>query len=140
VAAAIDAWHRLVRERDAAVLQQLLDEDAVFHSPVVHTPQRGRDITFKYLSSADKVLGGPGFAYIGEWRSNTGAVLEFESEIDGIRINGVDIITFDADGRITHFKVMVRPLKAVNLLHRLMGEQLMRQGGEAGVAKPQPVP
>jgi len=85
-------------------------------------------------------LGGPGFAYIGEWRSNTGAVLEFENEIDGIRINGVDIITFDDDNRITHFKVMVRPLKAVNLLHRLMGEQLMRQEGDAGVARSQPVP
>ena len=70
------------------------------------------------------MLGGPGFAYVGEWRGGTGAVLEFESEIDGIRINGVDIITFGKDGRITHFKVMVRPLKAINLLHRLMGEQL----------------
>jgi hypothetical protein len=96
----------------------------VFESPVVHTPQRGRDITFKYLASADKVLGGPGFAYTGEWRSDTGAVLEFQTEIDGIKLNGVDIITFDADGRITNFKVMVRPLKAINLLHRLMGEQL----------------
>jgi hypothetical protein len=84
----------------------------------------GRDITFKYLSSAEKVLGGPGFAYIGEWRGDTGAVLEFENEIEGIRVNGVDIITFSEDGRITHFKVMVRPLKAINLLHRLMGEQL----------------
>ena len=98
----------------------------VFESPVVHTPQRGRDITFKYLASAGKVLGGPGFNYIGEWRSDNGAVLEFENEIDGIKINGVDIITFDADDRITHFKVMVRPLKAINLLHRLMGEQLAK--------------
>ena len=63
----------------------------------------------------------------GEWRSDNGAVLEFENEIEGIKINGVDIITFDDDGRITHFKVMVRPLKAINLLHRLMGEQLARQ-------------
>ena len=70
------------------------------------------------------MLGGPGFTYVGEWRSDRGAVLEFEKEIDGIKINGVDIITFSADGRITHFKVMVRPLKAINLLHRLMGEQL----------------
>jgi hypothetical protein len=99
-------------------------------------PQRGRDITFKYLSSAEKVLGGPGFAYIGEWRNDTGAVLEFENEIEGIKLNGVDIITFDSDGRITHFKVMVRPLKAINLLHRLMGEELIKQTG--GVAKSQP--
>ena len=73
------------------------------------------------------MLGGPGFAYRGEWRNDTGAVLEFENEIEGIKINGVDIITFDDDGRITHFKVMVRPLKAINLLHRLMGEQLTKQ-------------
>ena len=72
------------------------------------------------------MLGSPTFAYVGEWRSQHGAVLEFENEIDGIRINGVDIITFANDGRITHFKVMVRPLKAINLLHRLMGEQLAK--------------
>jgi hypothetical protein len=111
---------------DTAVLWDLLHPDAVFESPVVHTPQRGRDIVFKYLASAEKVLGGPGFRYVGEWRNDTGAVLEFETEIEGIRINGVDIISFDADHCITHFKVMVRPLKAINLLHRLMGEQLAK--------------
>ena len=72
------------------------------------------------------MLCGPGFRYTGEWRSATGAVLEFEKQIDGITINGVDIITFNADGKIVHFKVMVRPLKAMNLLHRLMGEQLAK--------------
>ena len=77
------------------------------------------------------MLGGPSFKYLGEWTSDTGAVLEFENVIDGIKLNGVDIITFDADGRITHFKVMVRPLKAINLLHQLMGEQLMKQTGGA---------
>ena len=92
----------------------------------LHTPQRGRDITFKYLSSAVTVLGTPSFAFVGEWRSDTGAVVEFEGEIEGIKINGVDIITFNDDGKITHFKVMVRPLKGINLLHRLMGEQLAR--------------
>ena len=120
----LDKWYDCVKSHDRSSLWDLLHPDAVFESPVVHTPQRGRDITFKYLSSADKVLGGPGFAYVGEWRSDTGAVLEFENEIDGIRINGVDIITFGDDGRITPVKVMVRQLKAVNLLHRLMGEQL----------------
>jgi hypothetical protein len=115
-----------MKSHDRAALWDLLHPDAVFESPVVHTPQRGRDITFKYLSSAEKVLAGSGFIYVGEWRSDRGAVLEFENEIDGIKINGVDIITFDADGRITHFKVMVRPLKAINLLHRLMGEQLAK--------------
>lgn len=123
---ALDKWYGYMKSHDPAALWDLLDPDAVFESPVVHTPQRGRDITFKYLAGAEKVLGGPGFRYTGEWRSATGAVLEFEKQIDGITINGVDIITFNADGKIVHFKVMVRPLKAMNLLHRLMGEQLAK--------------
>lgn len=139
--AGLAKWHAYVKTHDHAALWDLLHHpDAVFESPVVHTPQRGRDITFKYLCGADKVLGGPTFAYRGEWRSETGAVLEFENEIDGITINGVDIITFDDEGRITHFKVMVRPLKAINLLHRLMGEELMRQVSAASAVKSQPPP
>ena len=122
----LDKWYGYMKSHDQAALWDLLHPDAVFESPVVHTPQRGRDITFKYLSSAEKVLGGPGFKYVGEWRSDNGAVLEFEKEIDGITINGVDIISF-ADDKITHFKVMVRPLKAMNLLHQLMGAQLAKQ-------------
>lgn len=124
---ALDRWHDFIKSHDEKALWDLLHPDAVFESPVVHTPQRGRDITFKYLASAGTVLGGPGFKYLGEWRNGNGAVLEFENEVEGIKINGVDIITFSDDGRqITHFKVMVRPLKAINLLHRLMGEQLMK--------------
>jgi hypothetical protein len=123
----LDKWYGYMKSHDRTALWDLLHPDAVFESPVVHTPQRGRDITFKYLASAEKVLGGPGFSYVGEWRSATGAVLEFEKEIDGIKLNGVDIITFNEAGLITHFKVMVRPLKAINLLHRLMGEQLTKQ-------------
>ena len=136
--AGLAKWYAYIKSHDYSALRELLHPDAVFESPVVHTPQRGRDITFKYLSSAEKVLGGPGFAYRGEWRNDHGAVLEFENEIEGIKINGVDIITFDAEGRITHFKVMVRPLKGINLLHRLMGEELMRQAGAASAAKSQP--
>jgi hypothetical protein len=120
----LDSWYAFMKSHDRAALWDLLHPDAVFESPVVHSPQRGRDITFKYLASAEKVLGGPGFTYVGEWKSANGAVLEFKNVIDGIEINGVDIITFDAEGRITHFKVMVRPLKAINMLHRLMAEQL----------------
>lgn len=122
----LDGWYAYMKAHDRSALWDLLHSDVIFESPVVHTPQRGRDITFKYLASAETVLGGPGFRYVGEWRSDTGAILEFETIIEGVTINGVDIITFSDDGRITHFKVMVRPLKAVNLLHRLMGEQLMR--------------
>ena len=132
----LDKWYGYMRSHDRAALWDLLHPDAVFESPVVHTPQRGRDITFKYLSSAEKVLGGPGFRYVGEWRSATGAVLEFENVIEGIALNGVDIISFDDESRITHFKVMVRPLKAINLLHRLMGEQLVKEAGEGVATQP----
>lgn len=124
---ALEKWHAYIKAPSAAALADMLHPEVVFESPVVHTPQRGRDITAKYLSAAAVVLGGPKMRYVGEWRNDTSAVLEFEVEIDGITINGVDIISFTADGeRITHFKVMVRPLKAINLLHRLMGEQLAK--------------
>jgi SnoaL-like domain len=119
-------WYDFMKSRDREALWDLLHPDVVFESPVVHAPQRGRDITFNYLTGAVKVLGVPGFTYLGEWHSDTGVVLEFETVIDGIRINGVDLITFDRDNRITHFKVMVRPLKAINLLHSLMAEQLAK--------------
>lgn len=124
---ALDSWYAYMASHDKAALWDLLDPDAVFESPVVHTPQRGREITFKYLAGADQVLGGPEFRYIGEWRNAGGAILEFETEVEGIRINGIDMLAFSGDGlRIVNFKVMIRPLKAINLLHRLMGEQLAK--------------
>jgi len=125
--AALTKWYVYAKSPAPAALGDLLHPDVVFESPVVHTPQRGRDITAKYLTSAVAVLNGPTFRYVGEWLSQNGAVIEFETEIEGILINGVDIITFSNDGeQITRFKVMVRPLKAINLLHRLMGEQLAK--------------
>lgn len=124
----LKAWHDYIKAHDHMALWDMLHPDAVFESPVVHTPQRGRDITFKYLTAADKVLGGPGFKYVGEWANETGAILEFVNEIDGIRIDGIDMITWDSEGKITNFKVFVRPLKAVNLLHQLMGAQLQKAG------------
>ncbi len=106
------------------MLWDMLDPDCVFESPVVHTPQRGRDITFKYLASAGTILGGDGFQYVGEWLNETSAILEFTSELNGIKVNGIDMITFGPNGRIVHFKVMVRPLKAINMVHQLMAAQL----------------
>ena len=124
---ALDSWYAYMASHDKAALWDLLDPDAVFESPVVHTPQRGRDIAFKYLAGADQVLGGQGFRYTGEWHNATGAILEFVTEVEGIRINGIDMLAFSEDGeRIMNFKVMIRPLKAINLLHRLMGEQLAK--------------
>ena len=117
-------WHAFVRSRDPAALHALLAEDAVFESPVVHTPQAGRPIVEKYLLAAMQVLGNETFRYEGEWFAESSAVLEFACEIDGIRINGVDMIAWNEAGRITRFKVMVRPLKAINLLHQKMAARL----------------
>ena len=124
----LNSWYAYMKSQDRAqartALWDLLHPDVVFESPVVHSPQRGRDITFKYLSSAEKVLGGPGFTYVGEWKNAHGAVLEFKNIIDGIEINGVDMIRWNDAGRITDFKVMIRPLKAINLIHQKMAAML----------------
>jgi len=117
-------WHRLVRTRDASGLNDLLAEDAVFHSPVVHTPQRGRALTAMYLSAAFQVFFGESFRYVREIVGASDAVLEFETEIDGIVVNGVDLIKWNPAGQITDFKVMIRPLKAINLIHQRMAAML----------------
>ena len=120
------AWHAVVRSRSMAGLTDLLHDDVVFHSPVVHTPQRGKAITAKYLTGAMHVLNNASFRYEREIVGPRDALLEFVTEIDGIQINGIDLIRWDEDGLIVDFKVMVRPLKAVNLLHQKMGEMLQR--------------
>ena len=124
--APLERWYAYTRSHDVAELQAMLADDCVFKSPVVHTPQVGKAITLAYLSAAFTVLGGEGFRYTREFTSERGAVLEFETEIDGIAINGVDIIEWNDAGLIGDFKVMVRPLKAINLLHQMMGAQLER--------------
>jgi len=120
----IAAWHKLVETKDAAGLDNILADDVVFHSPVVHTPQAGKPITTLYLTAALHVLNNDTFTYLREVISGNNAVLEFSTVMEGITINGVDMISWGADGRITDFKVMIRPLKAVNLVHRMMGEML----------------
>jgi ketosteroid isomerase-like protein len=122
----IATWHKLVKERDAAGLDNILAENVVFHSPVVHTPQAGKPITTLYLTAALHVLNNDTFQYLREVISGNNAVLEFLTVIDGISINGVDMITWDEDGRITEFKVMIRPLKAISLVHKMMGEMLQK--------------
>jgi hypothetical protein len=124
----IDAWHRLVEERNVAALDDILADDAVFHSPVVHTPQRGKHLTKLYLSAAMMVLGNSDFAYVREVIGFSDAVLEFVAKVDGIHVNGVDMIHWNSEGKIDDFKVMVRPLKAVNLLHQLMRQMLEQMG------------
>ncbi len=118
------SWHRVVRSRDASGLADLLANDVVFYSPVVHAPQVGKAITFKYLVAALHVFANDSFRYVREVVCESDAVLEFETEIDGITINGADIIKWNAQGKIIEFKVMIRPLKAINLIHERMGAML----------------
>lgn len=129
----LERWHRYVQGDGSVQLADLIHPDCVFHSPVVFTPQKGRAITVAYLQAAASVFGGGqpsagGFRYRSEIVAGNQAVLEFESELDGIYINGIDMITLATDGdhagTIVEFKVMVRPLQAVNKLHQLMAAQL----------------
>ena len=124
----IAVWHRLVETRDVDGLGTWLADDAVFHSPVVHTPQRGKSITRTYLAAAFSVFFNETFHYVREVRGPRDAVLEFEVELDGIHVNGVDMIRWDDAGLVTEFKVMLRPLKAVDLIHRKMGAMLQARG------------
>ena len=125
----LELWHEMLHKRDLARIDEVLAEDCVFLSPIVHTPQRGRALTRMYLTAALNVFN-ESFQYTKEVVSPQHAVLEFTCEVDGIVVNGVDIMTFDDAGKIIEFKVMVRPLKAVNLLHakmRAMLEQMSAQ-------------
>ena len=122
----IAAWHKLIETKDAAALDNILADNVVFYSPIVHTPQKGKPITKLYLTAALYVFNNDSFKYLREVISNNNAVLEFSTVIEGITVNGVDMITWGADGRITEFKVMVRPLKAINLIHKIMKLELQK--------------
>ena len=118
-------WHEYMQGAgDPALLSDLLADDAVFHSPVVHTPQAGKAVVMAYLVAAAHVLGNDSFHYVRELVDGDEMMLEFVTELDGISINGVDIIRWNGDGKITDFKVMVRPLKAINKVWEMMGAQL----------------
>lgn len=117
-------WHALATAPDPERLARLVAQDAVFHSPVVHAPQEGRQLVVAYLSAAAATLGQGEFQYRREIVDGAHAMLEFTCVLDGIHVNGVDIITFDDDGKISDFKVMIRPIKAVNKVWEMMAAQL----------------
>jgi len=134
----LDQWHEFLRSGDVDMLDDLLDDDCVFISPIVFTPQQGKDITKLYLTAAgatlagttDAGLSGPGngggFRYVRTVRDGKDAVLEFETTLNGKYVNGVDMITCNDDGRIVDFKVMIRPLQAINAVHEQMRAALKR--------------
>lgn len=139
IPAVLERWHAIVRHGDMDALDDLLADEVVFHSPIVHTPQEGKALARLYLSAAYGVFGGSGsaegeaaaaaagpgkFRYVREIVGERDAMLEFVTEIDGIVVNGVDIIRWNDDDRIVDFKVMIRPLKAIDLMHRLMARML----------------
>ena len=123
-AAPLAAWHALVGARDASGLDALLADDVVFHSPVVHTPQRGKMLAMQYLRAAVQVFGNPTFRYVRELAGPRDAVLEFEVEIDGLQVNGVDLIRWNENGKIVDFKVLLRPLQAVLGIQEKMAARL----------------
>lgn len=107
-----------------AELGAMLHDDVTFRSPVVHTPQEGKAITMMYLGAAGQTLGGDTFRYVRVFDCGDKAVLEFECEMDGILVNGIDMIEWDEAGLITDFKVMVRPLKGMQAVHAAMKAML----------------
>ncbi len=119
----VAAWHAIAETRDPAGLDDLLSDDVVFRSPAVHTPQIGKQLTTAYLSAAIVVLG-PTLRYRRQWYADRNAVLEFEAELDGLTVHGIDMLQWNDDGKLTEFTVMVRPAKGLNVLIENMAAEL----------------
>jgi len=120
----IQRWIDIIENGRTDGLEALLAENAVFYSPAVFTPQEGRATTLAYLTAAVKVLGDSSFRYVGQWFADRSAVLEFAADLDGIHVNGVDVIHWNDDDEIVEFKVMLRPLKALQAVMSAMAELL----------------
>lgn len=120
----LSTWHDLVQSRNTEGLKALLADNVIFHSPVVHTPQTGKTITTQYLAAAFHVFFNETFRYIREITGPRDAALEFQVEIDGIMVNGIDMLKWNEEGQIVEFKVLIRPLKAINLIHQKMAAML----------------
>ena len=121
--APVAAWHRIAESRDPAGLADLLADDVVFRSPAVHAPQEGKQLTTAYLSAAVVVLG-PTLVYRRQWYAERNAVLEFEAELDGLAVHGIDMLQWDDEGRLVEFTVMVRPIRGLEKLIEKMAAQL----------------
>jgi hypothetical protein len=119
----LHAWHRVVETKDTKLLDDLLADDVVFRSPAVFTPQHGKELTTSYLTAALLVLG-PTLRYVQQWNDDSSAVLEFEADLDGVFVHGVDMLRWNDDGKLTGVTVMVRPVQGLQKLITLMGQQL----------------
>ena len=123
---AVSNWKSFFSTGKLSGLEACLAEEVIFESPVVHTPQVGKAKTVKYLYSAQRVFYNPSFVYLREWIEPNSSVLELRTSKDGVLINAVDIISWNDDDKITGFKVMIRPLKAIQLVHQLMMHELLK--------------
>lgn len=123
----IERWLRVIETGDTAQLDDMLAEDAVFYSPAVFTPQRGRATTAAYLRAAEHMFSGTGFHYVEKWFGADSAVLLFAAEVNGLSVEGIDMIHWNDDGKITSFKVMIRPFKALQGVMGKMAELLAAQ-------------
>ena len=121
---AVQAWHAVVESGDPARLDGLLADDVVFRSPAVFAPQKGKDLTARYLRAAMAVLG-HSLRYVEEWYGPSSAVLEFEAELDGLYVHGVDMLRWDDAGQLVSFTVMVRPVRGLQKLVELMQHELV---------------
>ena len=120
----INKLHDVVRNQDHNLLKSILADNIIFYSPVVFTPQKGKDLTFLYLMAAAQVFNNKSFTYTKEIINENHATLEFELIINGIEINGIDLITWNEAGLIVEFKVFIRPLQGVNVIHKMMQKML----------------
>jgi hypothetical protein len=120
----LEIWHATVANDDLAPFEAILAEDAVFLSPALHAPQVGKAMVSMYLRGAMLVLKNDSFRYVDEWVGPRSAVLEFEGRVDGFNVNGVDILRWNDDERVTEFKVMVRPFKGLTALMAAMKKLL----------------
>ena len=126
-----DPFRGAVEAGEIVGSSDLFSEDAVFRSPVVYRPYAGRDTVLKVLGAAERVLGlGGHFRYIHQLEDSDArvAVLEFATEVDGRQVEGVDMLTFDEEGRITELKVMLRPATALQVVGARMAEEFERLG------------
>jgi hypothetical protein len=121
--AALRTWHEIAAAQDPARLDDLLADEVEFRSPAVFARQQGKALTTLYLSGALVVLG-PSLRYVSEWYDDRSAVLEFEASVDGVYVQGVDILRWNAEGKLVSFTVMVRPLRGLEKLIELMSRQL----------------
>jgi hypothetical protein len=120
----IERWLRVIEDGQSAHLDDMLAEDAVFYSPAVFTPQRGRATALAYLQAAEQMFSATNFHYVEKWYGENSAVLHFAADVDGLSLEGIDMIHWNDAGKITSIKVMMRPFKALQAVIGRMAELL----------------